>query len=412
MTKPGILFVDDEQNILDSFQLSLRSIRNEWDLAFVPSAVEALKLMETESIDVIVSDMRMPGMDGAQLLAEVAQRSPETVRMILSGYSDQASVMRTVKLAHQYLSKPCPVEELKSAINKALRLRGVICSGALKQFISRIESLPPLPQLYQQLMGELQNDKSSLQRIGNIIAQDVAMTSSILRMVNSAFFGLPTHVSSLHHAVKLLGVETIRVLVLSIGLFSYAGKFSFADFSLERLWAHSTRVSCFCRTITEVEGQNAVVRDDCFIAGMLHDLGKLVLATTMTKDYREVLARVQGGGLRLHVAEREAFGVSHAEVGAYLLSLWGFKDSITEAVCWHHEPQRITSAGFSPLLVVAAANHFDHDLVRINTDREWRADEIPNTAIENHVTRLLEWRNMCENVLVEDHCYDKKNSLC
>lgn len=403
MTKPRILFVDDEQNIMDGIQLLLRPLRNQWDMSFATSGTEALKLMETGPFDVVVSDMRMPGMDGAQLLAEVSRRSPETVRMILSGYSDQASVMRTVKLAHQYLSKPCPAEELKSAINKALRLREIIRSGPLKQFISRIESLPPLPHLYQQLMGELQNDNSSLQRIGDIISQDVAMTSSILRMVNSAFFGLPTHVSSLHHAVKLLGVETIRVLVLSIGLFSYAGTFSFANFSLERLWAHSTRVSCFCRTIAEVERQNAVVRDDCFIAGMLHDLGKLVLATTMPEDYREVLARVQGGGLRLHVAEREAFGVSHAEVGAYLLSLWGFKDSITEAVCWHHEPQRIISAGFSPLLVVAVANHFDHDLVRLNTHREWRADEIPSIPMENHVTRLLEWRKMCEIVLVEEH---------
>jgi HD-like signal output (HDOD) protein/ActR/RegA family two-component response regulator len=403
MTKPMILFIDDEQHIMDGIQLLLRPLRSQWDMSFATSGAEALKLMETESFDVVMSDMRMPGMDGAQLLAEVAQHSPETVRMILSGYSDQANVMRTVKLAHQYLSKPCPAEELKGAISKALRLRGIICSGALKQLISRIESLPPLPQLYEQLVEELRDGKSSLQRIGDIISQDVAMTSSILRMVNSAFFGPPTHVSSPLHAVKLLGVETIRVLVLSIGLFSYAGKFSFTDFSLERLWAHSKRVSCFCRTIAEAEGQNAVVRDECFIAGMLHDLGKLVLATTMPEEYRKVLTRVQGGGVHLHVAEREAFGVSHAEVCAYLLSLWGFKDSITEAVCWHHEPQHITNAGFSPLLVVAVADHFDHDLVRINSDREWLADEIPSIPMENHVARLLEWRNLCENVLVEDH---------
>jgi len=401
MTKPRILFVDDEQNILDGLRLLLRPLRSQWDMAFAASGVEALKIMETESFDVVVSDMRMPGMDGAQLLAEVAGRSPETVRMILSGYSDQASVMRTVKLAHQYLSKPCPAEELKNAVSKALSLRDIIGSGALKQLISRIESLPPLPPLYQRLMGELRDDNSSLQRIGDIIGQDMAMSSSILRLVNSAFFGLPTHVSSLQHAVKLLGIETIRVLVLSIGLFSDVGKATPVGFSLEQLWIHSTRTSCFCKAIAEVERQDAGMRDDCFIAGMLHDLGKLVLVTTMPEVYGEVLTRVQGGSLHLHVAEREAFGTTHAEVGAYLLSLWGFKDSIIEAVCWHHDPQHISCAEFSPLVAVAVADHFDHDLVRINKDREWRADEIPSMPKDDYVARLHEWRGLCENVLLE-----------
>ncbi len=402
MTKPRILFVDDEQNILDSVRLSLRPLRNEWDMAFMPSAVEALKLMETEFLDVVVSDMRMPGMDGAQLLAEVAERSPETVRMILSGYSDQASVMRTVKLAHRYISKPCPAEELRIAISGAMRLREIIRSGALKRFVSRIESLPPLPLLYQRLMNELQDENSSLQSIGDIIGQDMAMSSSILRLVNSAFFGLPVHVSNLQHAVKLLGIETIRTLVLSIGLFSDVGKATPVGFSLEQLWAHSTRTSCFCKAIAEVERQDTRMRDDCFIAGMLHDVGKLVLVTIMPEVYGEVLTRVQGGSLHLHVAEREAFGTTHSEAGAYLLSLWGFKDAIIDAVCWHHSPEHISCAEFSPLVAVAVADYFDHDLVSINKDRKWRSNEIPNTPKDDYVARLHEWRSLCQNVFLEE----------
>lgn len=333
MSKAQILFVDDEQNILNGFRLILRSMRNEWDVHVALGGREALELMDKQSFDVIVSDMRMPGMDGAQLLAEVARRSSETVRMILSGYSEQSTVLRTVKLAHQYLSKPCSHEDLKNAISRSLRLRDVIHSNAIKKLVSRIESLPALPRLYLELQDALLDANTSLENIGDIIGKDVGMTSSILRLVNSAFFGIPAHVSSVGYAVRLLGVETIRALVLSIELFSGSGADMLGGLSLPRLWLHSARVSCFARAIAELENEPNEVRDDCFIAGTLHDVGALVLAMSMPDVYAKVIARAKMEHTDLHSIEREEFGTTHAEVGAYLLSLWGFKDPIIEAVC-------------------------------------------------------------------------------
>lgn len=410
--KPRILFVDDEPEILEGLQAMLYSMRGEWELSFVGSAAEALELLQRAPQDVVVTDMRMPGMDGAQLLLEVQQRTPETVRIILSGYSDQESVLRTVKLAHRYLSKPCPPEEMKQAIRKALRLRGTILNVQLKQLISRIESLPALPELYRRLTMVLMNEGSSLQKIGNIIAQDVGMSASILRLVNSAFFGLPTRVASVQHAVKLLGTETIRVLILSIHLFSTISPRSFPGFSLKLLWEHSTRVACFARAIAEVENASPEDRDDCFIAGMLHDVGKLVIATTMTADYRKVLTLVRDKEIKVSAAEREVMQTTHADVGGYLISLWGFNDTIVEAVCWHGHGSNVPCGRFSVAGAVAVANLFDHEYVYIGPNQgnsrknaTVGAEQVARMHFADRVEylRLMrDWRGICARLSGED----------
>lgn len=406
--RPRILFVDDEPEILEGLQAMLYSMRGDWELSFVHSGAEALALLERIPQDVVVTDMRMPGMDGAQLLHAVQQKTPETVRIILSGYSDQESVMRTVKLAHRYLSKPCPPAEVKQAIVKALRLRDIILNVQIKQLISRIESLPALPELYRRLSVALMNEGASLQQIGNIIAQDVGMSASILRLVNSAFFGLPTRVSNVQHAVKLLGTETIRVLILSIHLFSTISPRSFPGFSLKMLWEHSTRVACFARAIAEVENASMDDRDDCFIAGMLHDVGKLVIATTMSSDYRKVLNLVRDREIKIFEAELEVLETTHADVGAYLISLWGFNDTIVESVCWHSRERLFSCGKFSVATAVAVANRFDHEYVYIGPNQgNTRSNTTPAPARASHfrfadrveyVRLMRDWREICERL--------------
>jgi len=398
--KPKILFVDDDQNILDSLRLALRSKRAEWDMSFASSSAEALEIMALEPHDVVLTDMRMPGMAGVQLLAELQARHPAAVRMILSGFADQQSVMRTVKLAHQYLCKPCPPHEIQDAITKALRLRGVLQSPGLRELVARIETLPALPLVFTRLTDALADESCSLALIGEIIAQDVGLSTGVLRLVNSAVFGLPVQVSSVPHAVRLLGTETIRVLVLSIHLFRTQDPGELPGFDLKRLWEHSARVSCFAKSIAEVEGLDQAARDACFIAGILHDVGKLVLASGLREDYRKALALAAEKGLRQHEAEREVLGVSHAEGGAYLFSLWGFSDAIVEAVCWHHDHERVLCREFSPLTAVAVANAFDHEQGH-RTPAETCQEDIPCIDRAEYMGLLAEWRDLCLRGLSE-----------
>lgn len=397
--KPKILFVDDEPNILDSLRLMLRSMRSTWEMNFANGGVEALALLADNPHDVVVSDMRMPGMDGAQLLREVQAKYPETVRLILSGYSEQESVMRTVKLAHQYLSKPCRPEVLKEHIVKALRLRDIIQSPDLRKLISKIETLPSLPQVYNELMAELANENASLQRIAEIVNQDVGMSTNVLKLVNSAFFGLPTHAANVQHAVKMLGTETIRVLVLSIHLFSKLPNGELPGFSLKKLWEHCTRVSCLAKGLAAHERTPMAVQDECFIAGMLHDVGKLLLLSSLPDAYKEVVTRVQTENRRLYEVEREMLGATHAELGGYLISLWGFKDSIVEAICWHHSQEKVSLDELSPLTMVTLANAFDHELVVLSEDRAQCKAERPCLTSPGHEKKLAAWREVSERII-------------
>jgi len=218
--KKRVLFVDDEPRILDGLKRMLRHMRDEWEMSFVESGEAALKVLESARFDVVVSDMRMPGMDGAELLTRVMERYPQIVRIVLSGHADKEMILKTVRPAHQYLSKPCDPEKLRSTVARASALRGLLADELLKQLVSQMSTLPSAPSLYNEVMNELRSGEGSVQRVGEIVSKDVGMTAKILQVVNSAFFGVPRHVESPAQAVSLLGLETIKALALSAQVFS------------------------------------------------------------------------------------------------------------------------------------------------------------------------------------------------
>jgi len=284
--KRWLLFVDDEPLVLKGLERMMRSMRREWEMRFVSSGSEALKIMHRQSFDAIISDMRMPGMDGAQLLTEVMKSHPDAVRIILSGQLDQEMTMKTVRSAHQHLAKPCEPEILKSTLAQAFALRDILLNDNLKKLVSRIESLPSLPSLYLEIMEELQSANTSFQKVGEIIAKDVGMTAKILQMVNSAFFGLYRRISKPQEAVSLLGFETIKSLVLTAKIFSQFDQKKLVEFSLDELWTHSMLTGLFAKTISQTESNMGEGSDDAYLAGLLHDLGKLVLAQNLSDLYR------------------------------------------------------------------------------------------------------------------------------
>ena len=218
-----VLFVDDEALVLQGLQRSLRPLRNEWEMVFLDSAEAALAAMEQQPFDVLVTDMRMPRVDGAQLLQDVRERFPQTVRFVLSGHSDRETVMRAVVPAHQYISKPCDVEELKQKLARAFAIQEVLQDAALRRLVSQLPSVPSLPSLYVQITNALQAEEGSLSEVARIISQDMGMCARILQLVNSAFFGLPSRITSPAQAVSLLGFDNVQALVLSIGIFSQLG---------------------------------------------------------------------------------------------------------------------------------------------------------------------------------------------
>jgi HD-like signal output (HDOD) protein/ActR/RegA family two-component response regulator len=355
-----ILFVDDEPMVLTGLKRSLRPMRSEWEMVFAGGGDEALTAMEQQSFDVIVTDMRMPGMDGAQLLHEVQRRSPQTLRMVLSGQSDRETILRSVNPAHQFVSKPCESEELKARLARIFALGDLLQNPDLRELVTKLDSLPSLPGIYRQLNQELSRSDPSLQRIDELIAADMAMTAKILKLVNSAFFCLPCEISSASHAVKLLGLETLRTLVLTAHIFDQFQSPLLSAEDVRQISDHSLAVSKSARTIALLEHADQATRDGAFTAGLLHDAGKLILASTLCERYGEVLDYSERANVGLYAAERELLGCSHARVAAYLLGLWGLPSTIVEAVAWHHQPGGSLSEKFSPLAAVHMASAY-HD---------------------------------------------------
>lgn len=357
--KRRILFVDDEPRVLMSIRRMLHGMRNEWDMHFAERGSDALDMLAEEPFDVIMTDIRMPDMDGAQLLSEVKKAYPNMVRIILSGHSEKEMIFKSVRPAHQYLSKPCDANILKSTVSRACALRELLAKESLKSVVSAMDSLPSLPSLYAQIMDELRNENSSMQELGEIISKDLGMATKILQLVNSAFFGIPRHIEKPVHAVNLLGIDTVKALVLSVEVFSEFEQNKLKAFDIESLWNHSIMTGELAMEIAKTEEADKQMINDAYMAGLLHDVGKLILADHFPDEQREIIELVKKENIPLNDSETRVLGAGHAEVGAYLLGLWGMTDPIVEAVAFHHNPQICPIQTFGPLTAVHIADALD-----------------------------------------------------
>ena len=401
LTKRRILFVDDEPMVLKGLQRTLRKMRDEWEMTFASSSKEALDILGAEPYDVIVSDLRMPEMDGAQLLAEVKSKHPEVVRIILSGQVEQEATFKSVQLAHQSLSKPCDADILKHTLNKLFGLRNLLEDESIKRIVSQTETLPSLPAVYTEVISELQSPEPSVQKVGDIIANDLAMAAKILQVVNSAFFGLVRKISNPKEAVMLLGTETIKALVLSVKIFSEFNQKKFAWFNFDDLFNHSMSVSMFAQTITKEEHLDQNLVNHSLMAGMFHDLGKLILVTNFQAPYQKLLTEARQTKQNLWDLENDLFGTSHAEIGAYLMGLWGLEYPVIEAIAYHHCPGKSLSNSTGLLTAVHFGDAFDrlrndgNDQDRRNGWRQLDRGYLDNLGVAD---RINNWQTVCNEL--------------
>ena len=298
-------------------------------------------------------------MTGAQLLNEVMKRYPATSRIILSGHADQDEVMRCVGATHQFLAKPCELSAVQAALSRIRNLRDRLGSEEVQKVIARKDSLPSVPAVYFQLVEALQNPACSTEQLGEIVATDPALTARVLQLVNSAFFGFAREVSSATEAVMLLGVGTIRSLALTTHVFSAFGNVRSEEWSVEKVWRHSVRVAQIAKQIIELEGGDVHLAEQAFTAGILHDVGKLILVDNLGATYLYLLTRAVKENRSLLELEQQSFGANHAEVGAYLLDLWGLPAALVEATALHHEPAKAPRLNFGALTAVHVADLFE-----------------------------------------------------
>lgn len=352
--KKRILFVDDEAPILNGLRVRLHRLRTKWDMHFAESGAQAVEALERAHFNVVVTDMRMPVMDGAELLRAVRDRWPDVIRIVLSGYAELQQVVRLVPYAHQYYSKPCEAGQLENLIERCLRLHELLHQPSLRAVVGRVSKLPAIPKVYARLQELLASDDASVHEVARLISTDAAIAAKLLQLVNSAFFRLSRRITGIDQAVNHLGFGAIRNLVLSAEVFSsWPSSRPKCALNIDKLQSHVHQVAAAARALCAETPPKA---DDALLAGLLHDIGYWILSNECQAELTESVALAVKENIPLHCAETRIIGASHAQVGAYLLGLWGLPYPVIEAVALHHTPDSVPQSEFDPLAAVAIAH--------------------------------------------------------
>ncbi len=388
--KMKILFVDDEPYILEGIERSLFHLSDTWDINTAvggENALDELRSNADEPYEVVVSDLRMPGVDGAELLSRISEEFPGIVRIVLSGYADSETAFRAIPVAHQFLSKPCDAQHTEDTVKRACELQSLL-NDVVKQAVCQIKQLPSVPALYMKLMELVNDPDSNLSSIGQIIRQDPAMCAKLLKLANSSLFGTTTQFKDINQAIVHLGINTVKNLVMTVEVFNappgeITGGYSVVDIQTKAL----ATVRLASMVLPDKDK-----REELFLSTMLHDVGELVLASAMPPEFNAALESARSSTSSSLAAEMQLLNVSHAEIGAYLLDLWGISRTVVEAVAHHHQPQRLTA--HTGLEIVDAIYIADCLYDGIDMDEAYLAEL-------GVLDRLEEWQAQAQELITE-----------
>ncbi len=326
----SLVFVDDDDHVLSGLRRMVLRQQRDWKVRCALSGPAALQLLAEEPAHIVVSDMRMPGVDGAAFLDAVRSSYPTVHRVVLTGQCDDLAALRSASVAHVLVSKPCSPDRLVEVITRAGELSQRLAEPSLQHAVGRVGTLPSPPHVVRVLNEILDRADPDPDAVAAAVDTDVAITAKLLQLVNSAFFGVGTRVEDARGAVRYLGVNVVRDLAACVAVFRAFQGDAGRGAAIDALQAHSVDVAAAAARLVDARD-----RPSAFSAGMLHDVGKLVIACELPDAAATIAAR--GPDCTELDAERATLGTTHAEIGAHLLELWGLPYEIVEAVGRHHD---------------------------------------------------------------------------
>ena len=356
-----ILFFASDAVEREAIRTELCADEEGWEKCMTSTFDEAVAALEPDTFDAIVV-AHHEDKSSAKLLNWAAKHHPKVARLIVADSEEREDVLRVVLATHQFLAKPVTPAVLAGTIESALLLSGSLPNEVLLTLAASIKVFPPMPSLYYKVMAELKSPDYSAQTVAEILAKDLAMTTRLLQVINSGLYGLPRQITDLAEVVNLLGHEAVKSLVIGIHVFLQHDHIKPLYFSISQIWQHSTAVAAGARLITQMETGSPERAAEAYTAGLLHDIGKLVLANNFEAQYNTVQKAARDLHQPLWEAEVKEFGVSHAELGAFILGRWGMPMALLEATAWHHQPGRSASQEFTALTAVHIANALEHEL--------------------------------------------------
>jgi HD-like signal output (HDOD) protein len=281
---------------------------------------------------------------------------PECPRFVLCSDEGREEFRSWQGVPPAMLKEGVPPAQNEERVARAVTLNQWLTQPAIRAVLPRLRSIPTLPASHQRVVEALQNPNFSVDEVVRLLSHDLALTANLFKTVNSTAFGLRESIFTIRDAVTMLGVERLQALVMSAWAFHFINNQTCPGFEPEAEWSHAVEVARVAGQLGAGLGDKAKLSEAAFTAGLLHDVGKLLLAANDSAAYSGILARANEGKLELWQVEKESLGFSHAEIGACLLGVWGNALPIVEAAAWHHEPARAVNQRLSPLTLVHLAN--------------------------------------------------------
>ncbi len=360
----NIIFVDDDVHLLRGLKRGLYSLRTEWSMSFFNHPQEALEYIESHPVDVIVSDFRMPNMSGYELLSRLRDHHPNIIRILLTGQPDQETYAESINICHYFLWKPLKIEILKPLLDRLQQLTAILTNETLTNTINGMTALPTLPENFVRLTSLLDQPESDFKQLAQIVHNDVSLTMQILKMVNSAFIGLIRQINSLEEALQYLGLNTLRALILAHSIYSLPPDLPESiRHNMGRIWEHSILTARLAEGLVR-EAKDPTLKAYAAIGGVLHDIGRFVIMINFPDKSLEINKIVHDQKIDHHAAEELILGVDHAQIGAYLASLWGLPPQLIEAIYFHLTPDTLKLNGKHNITTaVWHANRICHGII-------------------------------------------------
>jgi HD-like signal output (HDOD) protein len=389
MAEKRILIADADVKTVDEFR---RAMGASWIVIGATTGNAAMAEAQKQTFDVVVANFDLPGLGGAEMLNRMRVINPKSIRFIAAAETVKEKVMCHVLGGHQFMAVPFDPTTIKSSIERSLAADYGMTSS-MRELVGRIRTFPTIPSLYMEVVNALKDPNSSTEDIGAIIAKDMAMTTKLVQVLNSAYFGLSRTITDPTEAVGILGFETVKSLIMTIKVLSQYDKVKPVYFSIDNIWRHSTNVARTARVMALLEIGDNDCSATAYTAGLMHDLGKVILAANFDGQYHGAHAVARKQQIPLWEVEKDIFGATHGEIGAYLLGLWGMSPEVVRVAALHHYPLRSGDESFTALTAVHVANALENE---DNPDNDGLPPALVDVAYLKHLgleERFALWRD-------------------
>jgi len=395
MIKKRILIVEAEGGERQRLAGLFLGSKEEWDVTFVDNYTEALALTSQVTIDAVLSDMPQLAVEVSSYLSEMAQWPRRVPQFFRADFKDKELLTKLFGPVPQFIDRTWDAARMELAIRRAFWRDMRLLNKSLQDLVSQMRELPSVSSLYCEVLHQLQSADPNIEQLGLLVSRDLAMSAKVLQIVNSAYFGLSRQISSAAEAVLYLGIQSLKALLLFTEFASHYEASRCPLFSLQELWHHSMATAALARQIALAEKNGAAMAEEAFTGGLLHDIGKLMLAANMPDLCNQTLAVANRNSIPLWEAELATFGTSHAELGACLLCSWELPLAILDAIVWHHAPVHSGSGTFSPIVCVHVANALDHENHVLSPKTPQALIDLDYLRAIGLEDRCDGWREMC-----------------